>query len=151
MPMKPYRKKVGDQMVTFTCFHWRTFPPIAAFEGRSAEELRQRGSISDTDYQRHQIWERECGLLKMLDAKCSGCDHYRRVEVSFTKPPMMVTMDGKRKTPILDRTWLTYLPKYRGTNEATHRRPGAKGSKQNAAWVEQAQRAAAEAKEGDDG
>ena len=117
--------KVGQDI--YTCFHWKTFPPLGA--GEDAEQLRLGGHLTDAAYSRLKIWERDCSLKQMEASKCLSCPHHRRVDWQGTGP-VLVDSDGN-ETPVLDRE-----------SQVTNRhlvnifsRPGTKGSYQTAAWV----------------
>ena len=140
MPMRPIKTEMNGKPETLACLHWRTFPPLASFSLEDAEALRQAGDITDTSYQRMQVWERVCKLQKMDEDTCRKCPHVCRVETSQAQPPALVSLDGKKRTPIMDQTLLASLPHFRSHLMTTRRRPGTKLSKQNAAWVDNAAR-----------
>tara|TARA_Y100000310_G_scaffold261537_1_gene270930 strand:- start:2824 stop:3228 length:405 start_codon:yes stop_codon:yes gene_type:complete len=102
--MKPIRVQgEGDESTVFVCFHWRTFPVGYAAHPDSAEELRDRKVIDGAEYQRYKAWERECGLLRMDEAKCQACPHIRRLEIRPHQVPMLVKTDGSGEwTPAVD-------------------------------------------------
>lgn len=143
MPMRPYRTThpTSGKPVAFACAHWRTFPPLETLDHeQDAEWLRQHGLIDMATYQRIQVWERECGLKAMDDAKCRTCEHVRWVEVLPHKPSMLVTLNGSVRTPIVDQTFLASLAGARQNIMLRNRPHGTKHSKRHAAWVEQANR-----------
>ena len=136
MPFRPL--KTGRD--TICCIHWRTWPPLKAFEfeGQAGADLYRAGDLTAVELQRFQIWERDCGLLVIREDKCRTCPHVRRVEILPPEVPTLVTMDGKTKTPIMDKTFVAALAQFRSTLMATQRSDGDPLSRRNAAWVRQA-------------
>ena len=98
-PMRPYKTTFQGKEVSFACAHWRSFPPIEAYQGEGADALRAAGVIDDVQRQRVQVWERVCGLLRMDDSKCRTCPHVRWVEVRQAHPPTMIFSPGKEQPP----------------------------------------------------
>lgn len=124
--MKSLRVDEGQQ--TYICVHWRSFPPKGA-EG-DVQALRRAQVITDDEYNRILIWERECGLFEMAPSKCSTCPHQRKVVWRTTGP---VLMDSKGvETPVIDAAAGEATPHNR---QLAFRRPGTLGSHQAAPWV----------------
>lgn len=144
MPMRPLK----TERDTICCIHWRNWPPIKAFDvnGRSGADLYRSGVIDAVELQRWQVWERDCGLLKMDESKCRTCLHVRRVEIRPPAVPCLVTMDGKTRVPIIDRTFAASLGQFRSNVMTATRKDGDPLSKRDAAWVKRAQ-----AEESEDG
>lgn len=124
--------KLGDEAnpQTYICAHWRGFPPQGA--GQEAEALRTAKTITEEEYQRLLIWQRDCGLMEMDASKCLTCPHRRKVSWK-TQGPVLVDPSGV-ETPVVDMA----------TGEASahnrhfagiFQRPGTRGSHQTAAWV----------------
>jgi hypothetical protein len=138
--MRPYKTTHQGKQVSFACLHWRSFPPVEAYLPESADELRASGAITDVQRQRVQVWEKTCGLLRMDDDKCRTCPHVRWVEVRQAAAPTMVSLDGRSRTPIVDKTFIAALPANRVNFAATTRPRGTRHAKRNAAWVENKER-----------
>jgi len=126
---------------TICCAHWRTFPPLKAFEfqGQTGADLYRSGVIDGVEFQRFQVWERACGLMAMVEDKCRACPHVRRLEIRPPAVPTLVSMDGKTRTPIVDKTFAANLGSFRSGLMTTHRPDGTRHAKRDAAWVKQAQ------------
>lgn len=138
MPMTPYKGELDGSTVTLACIHWRTFPPLEVLEGDTPTQLWHRGEITDRQFQQIQIWERECGLTRMDDARCRRCKHLRWLKIRQAQAPMLVSLDGKLRTPIADQTMLASLSKYRGNINVKNRPHGSRHSTEDAAWVKTA-------------
>lgn len=123
-------KETGGDPTTFICAHWRTFPPPGA--GGDIEMLRHSRTITTEQYQRLQVWERECGLLEMAQTKCLTCPHVRRVKMKHPVP-VLVSPDGT-ETPLVDSATAESAPRHRHLTGIL-RRPGTRGSNENAAWA----------------
>lgn len=94
--MKASRDSSGNVIV---CLHWKVFPtPGTQLE---VEEQHRKGEISSADYQRAQIFHKVCGLQAMADS-CLKCQFCRRLEHTPTGNPVLSTLDGKLKTPLID-------------------------------------------------
>ena len=115
---------------TYICVHWRSFPPTGA--GGDIEQLRAAKTITDDQYNRLLIWQRECGLLSMDLAKCLSCPHRRKV-VWRTTGPVLVDPEGV-ETPVVDPAAGEATPRNRHLANI-FQRPGTRGSHQTAAWV----------------
>ena len=137
MPMRPLKTDTE----TLCCIHWRTWPPLKAFEyhGQKGLDLYRAGHLDANEFQRFGIWERDCGLMRMEETKCRACKHVRRVEIKPPAVPTLVTMDGKVSTPIIDETFASNLPRFRSNVMTATRKDGDRHSKRDAAWVKQAQ------------
>lgn len=128
--MKSLKIGEGQGQQTYICAHWRTFPPLGA--GGDAEKLRATKALTDDEYHRLLIWQRDCGLKDMAESKCLTCPHRRKVEWR-TAGPVLVDPHGV-VAPVIDIA--------AGEASAHNRhmahifqRPGTKGSHQTAAWV----------------
>lgn len=121
-------EKKGPQ--TYICVHWRSFPPLGA-QG-DAEKLRAAGTITDDQYNRLRIWQRDCGLLEMAESKCLTCPHRRKVDWR-TAGPVLVDPQGVA-TPVVDMAAGEASPHNRHFT-SIFQRPGTKGSHLTAAWV----------------
>jgi hypothetical protein len=119
----------GDTVQTHICAHWKIFPPPGA--GGDAENLRANASIDSAQYNRLQLWQRDCGLFSMTD-KCLGCLHRRRV-IWKTRGPYLLAPDGV-ETPVVDAAQGEASPRNRHMANI-FRRPGTTGSHQAAAWT----------------
>lgn len=115
---------------TYLCFHWKNFPPLGA--GEDAEKLRAEKVITDEQYHRLLIWERDCGLQEMAPHKCLSCPHRRKV-VWKTQGPVLVDPHGV-ETPVVDIATGEASPRNRHMTNL-FQRPGTRGSHQTAAWV----------------
>ena len=137
MPMRPI--KTGADY--FGCIHWRTWPPIMAleYEGQTGLDIYRAGNLDAVGLQRFQVWERQCGLTKMDEAKCSSCTHVRRVEIKPPAVPVLVTLDGTSRVPIIDQTFAASLPSFRSHLMTANRPDGTRGSVRDAAWAKRAQ------------
>lgn len=113
--MRPIRVtgENGGEETTYACFHWRNFPTKFASVSEEPEALRARKVMTDVEYQRHQVWQRECGILKMDESKCLGCPHVRRLVIVPHQVPKLVTLDGKEWTPAIDMASSGALAAYR--------------------------------------
>ena len=116
--------------VTYLCFHWKNFPPLGA--GGDAEVLRANKTLNDDEYNRLRVWQRECGLMEMQQAKCLSCPHHRKV-IWKTQGPVLVDAHGV-ETPVVDIATGEASPRNRHMSNI-FQRPGTKGSHQTAAWV----------------
>jgi len=115
--MRPIRVTGDDgKETTFACIHWRNFPTKFASVTEDPESLRARKVMSDTEYQRHQVWQRECGIVKMDESKCLQCPHVRRLEIVPHQVPKLVTLDGKEWTPAIDMASSGALAAFRRQN-----------------------------------
>lgn len=121
-------EKKGTQ--TYICVHWRSFPPLGA--GENAEKLRAAGTITEDQYNRLLIWQRDCGLLEMAESKCLTCPHRRKVEWR-TAGPVLVDPHGV-VAPVVDIAAGEASPHNRHFTNI-FQRPGTKGSHSTAAWV----------------
>lgn len=130
---RPIHTEHKGKQAQLLCVHWKTWPPIQAFV--EDKEANFRASMSDTDYQRFQLWQKICGLRTMQADKCLSCPHVRTVERTPPHPHMLVTLDGTSKIPVHDIPTLSSLPRNRGHLIATSRPDGAMHSKKDAAWV----------------
>jgi len=130
MPFRP----IKTETETLCCAHWRNWPPYEAieFEGQSGAELYRSGEIDGVEFQRFQLWERDCGLLQMSLSKCQACLHVRLVEIKPPAVPTLVSRDGKIRTPIIDQPFAASLGQFR---VVTTRPAGSRHSQQDAAWV----------------
>jgi hypothetical protein len=133
MPLRPLKTPTDY----IACHHWRAWPPLAALEhpDQTGIEMYRNGDIDGVGLQRFQIWERDCGLFKMDESKCKTCPHVRRVVIQPPQVPMMVTMDGRTKIPIIDKTFAAALGQNRSQLNAAIRPDGTQHSKKDAAWV----------------
>lgn len=124
--------KVGDgeDKVTVICAHWKSFPPPGA--GQDAERLRANDTITEAQYNRIKLWERDCGIQRMQESKCMSCPHRRSVQFK-TRGPVLVAPDGT-ETPVVDATTGEASPRNRH-HHGIFRRPGTKGSLKPAAWA----------------
>ena len=124
---------------TLVCVHWRLFPPPGA-DSIDPVKAFQAKVISPTEYQRLQVWQRICGLLKMKSDKCQTCEHARILETAIQgQPPMYVTLDGTRMTPALDIHTMSLQPTHRENLETMNRPAGTLGAPKAAAWLVHAQ------------
>lgn len=120
----------GQGQQTYICAHWRSFPPLGA--GQDAEVLRRDQEITDDEYNRLRIWQRDCGLMAMKESKCLSCPHRRKV-VWKTQGPVLVDPSGT-ETPVVDAATGEASPRNRHMANI-FQRPGTRGSHQTAAWV----------------
>jgi len=85
----------------FICALHKEFPPTGARSDLSPDDLRRYHQISDAGYNKIQVWQRICGLYKMDMNKCRSCTHCRKlIEQDYLL--VMVSLDGKQKTPYID-------------------------------------------------
>lgn len=61
----------------YRCAYEFQWPPGHARVGDNFGYLRATSLITEAEYQRLQVWERVCGLLKMDPDKCLTCPHIR--------------------------------------------------------------------------
>jgi len=115
--MSPMYIQRDGKKTSLICAHWKTFPTRAGVlgsqKGVTLGKLFSSGEINPLDFQRAQVWEKECGLLKMLEAKCLGCKHARTHEVR-THVPVLVSLDGEIVTPTMDIPTMSALPRSYG-------------------------------------
>lgn len=104
--LKPIKGEVDGEEKTLVCEHWRSFPPLTAFMDADIEALRAKGQISTELAQRHAVWKKVCGLVKMEADKCSGCPFVRELVLKPHSCALLVTLDGKESTPVVDPTTL---------------------------------------------
>lgn len=140
MPMRPLKTSTD----TLCCIHWRSWPPLKAFDssGQTGIELYRSGVLNAVEFQRWQIWERDCSLMEMSEEKCRACPHVRRVVIQPPSVPTLVSLDGKIRTPIIDQAFAASLGQFRSSLMAVNRREGDPLSKKDAAWVKKAQQEA---------
>lgn len=82
--IKPKEFVIEGEPVQVSCKFAKVFPPkpIYALEERgSALSQRSAGSISETEYQQCQTWERVCGMMELGD-KCLSCPNSLKYEGS---------------------------------------------------------------------
>lgn len=121
--MRMIRTELDGEKVQLACAHWRSFPPSSALGSKAAAELWQKQKISEAEFQRHQIWEKICGLLEMDPKKCLQCPHVRIAK--FQKHlPVLVTLDGKTATPTIDLPSLECSSRHRDFLDAIQPPPG---------------------------
>lgn len=127
------------QQQTLVCLHWRAFPPPGAASTDAVGDWRAK-NLSNTEFQRLQVWQRICGLLKMTQDKCLTCSHARFLDTSDQgQPPMYVSPEGTKRSPALDIPTMSLQPTHREHLETLNRPPGTQGATRQAAWLEQAQ------------
>jgi len=107
------------------CVHWRSFPPPTAYDAENIEANRKAGLVSATDYQKHLVWARICGLTHMDRRKCRNCPHVRHL-VQVEHLWVLRTVDGKISVPVVDLPTLESLlsrtgPKRSGVENAPRR------------------------------
>lgn len=107
--IKPVKGEHEGETKTFVCEHWRNFPPLTAFMDADPETLRAKGQISNELVQRHSVWKKVCGLVKMDLNKCLECQHVRVLQIRPHNAAMLVTLDGKEATPAVDPTTLASI------------------------------------------
>jgi hypothetical protein len=100
---------------------------------RTGKDLYQGGFLDGVGLQRFQVWERTCGIIRMEEEKCLACPHVRRVEIKPPAVPVLVTMDGKNRTPIIDQTFAASLPGVRSNRSLDQPTVG------SGAWLKKAQ------------
>lgn len=101
--MKATRFEINSKEEVVLCSHWKSFPPITPGVN-TLEELESawgKSEISVPDYQRAKIYFQICGLRKMDSEVCMGCPHMRLVKQRMGLP-VMVSLDGKLTTPLVD-------------------------------------------------
>jgi len=115
--------KTEDQG-TLCCFHWRNWPPVEAvnFPDKGAEELRSMKILGPVEAQRFTVWERECGLLEMNEGRCLSCKHVRKLIVRPPQVPMLQSLDGKQRVPLVDSSFVACLPTFRRRSRLKGRR-----------------------------
>lgn len=96
----------------FVCLHWRTWPPaLSVHDEEVVIRLKTTRQVSDIDFQRWQIWLRDCGKQRM-DALCQECPMVRRaVQHHQTKQVFLETLDGTFKSPAVDLPTIESLQK----------------------------------------
>jgi len=106
--MRPFRTEMDSKPVVLACAHWRNFPPAKVQPGTTPEVQRRLGVYSEAEYQRAKVWERVCGQITMQRDKCLACQFCRTVDTSG-HIPMLVSLDGKTKTPTVDLPTISLL------------------------------------------
>lgn len=128
--------KAGNLVIA--CEHWKTWPPITAWTGSSAEELRKQGVVSDVEVQRIQVWERVCGLKEMDEGKCMTCPHVRKLTTNHLGT-FMTTLDGHISSKISESPTNVATDKAKKDAMVSTLRPdGTPHSKTQSAWVKNA-------------
>lgn len=113
--MKPIQVtgKEGGEDATYACIHWRNFPAKFAGFSETPEDLRALKKLDGPEYQRHKVWERECGILRMNEGKCLACPHVRKLDLQPHQAPQLVTLDGRTRTPAVDISAMEAIARYR--------------------------------------
>lgn len=99
--------------IRIVCCHWRSFPPGAAMNDETPEQLWKEGKLKSEAYQQFQVWKRICGRMKMDSEACLECKMVRIMEVR-NHLPVMVSLDGLIVTPTTDIPTLEASPRNRG-------------------------------------
>ena len=128
--MRSLKVQENGKEETYICAHWKVFPP-PGFNG-NAENLRANGDLDNAQYNRLQLWERDCGLIQMAEDKCLACPHHRKV-VWKTRGPHLRAPNGL-EVPVQDPAAGEASPCNRHM-AALYRRPGTVGSGENASWL----------------
>jgi hypothetical protein len=140
--LKSLRLETNGQVTIYLCAHWKSFPPPGAVGVQTPEDLRARKVITETEYQRLQVWRRICGLPAMAAEKCLSCPHLRRVRVKQNQA-YLVSPNGQQ-TPLVDKAVLEAGSFGRDHLVQTIRPPGSVGSTELAPWVKHQQREGSE-------
>lgn len=122
--LRPLKVENQGKVTTYYCHHWRVFPPVSAMLDLDVEEQRVRKMITTQAYEQHKVWKRICGLAEgMVEGVCLQCPHVRRLvhQVGHGNPPVLESLDGKHRFPVVDAVDIASRGGSRGSLE-THLR-----------------------------
>lgn len=88
-------RQIESEGKTYECRHGDVWPPAHAYMG--TDPLTVRAEHGEEAMSRYQVWQRECGLLRMDATKCSNCPHVivdgvPRTKSNAVMPPFMRRM-----------------------------------------------------------
>lgn len=125
---------------TLCCAHWKEWPPreILANPDETSEDLYRSGEIGPVGFQRIQTWEKVCGLLEMAASKCLQCPFVRKLEIKPPRVPVLVSLDGRVRTPLFDENSISSRGTSRSHIMSAFRPKGSPLSNEDADWVRKA-------------
>jgi len=106
------RTEIKGEDVQLACCNHKSFPPKAMFLGLTDIEIHKSKSLSIADKQRWLVWQKVCGLMHMDTEKCLQCPHVRILGFKNGLPVLM-SLDKKLATPIVDKTTLEISKRHR--------------------------------------